>query len=101
MNYIDEEHKIIKKLDEFIKINLKELDEVKLLNRIDSKYIVHVSQFIELLDEIKTSYKVLKIEDKMIHSYESLYFIYISLTQFRASVSASSVEINLSWILLK
>jgi hypothetical protein len=74
VNYIEEEHKIIKKLDEFIKINLKELDEVKLLNRIDSKYIVHVSQFIELLDEIKTSYKVLKIEDKMIHSYESLYF---------------------------
>lgn len=62
------------KLDEFIKINLKELDEVKLLNRIDSKYILHISQFVELLEEIKPNYRVLKIEDKLIHTYESLYF---------------------------
>ncbi|MEI6310767.1 MAG: polyphosphate polymerase domain-containing protein [Bacteroidota bacterium] len=74
MNYTSLATDIENKLNEFVKIDLKELDQVKLLNRIDSKYIIHISQFVELLEELKPYYKVLKIEDKMIHTYESLYF---------------------------
>ena len=74
MNYQETYSDIINKLEEFVKIDLKGLDEVKLLNRIDSKYIIHISQFVNLLNEIKPHYKVLKIEDKLIHTYESLYF---------------------------
>lgn len=74
MIYSEHKERIIQKLQEFEKINLKELDEVKLLNRVDSKYIIHLSQFIDLLEEIKPAYKVLQIEDKLIHTYESLYF---------------------------
>ncbi len=74
MNYTTVVTDIQNKLNEFVKIDLKELDEVKLLNRIDSKYIIHISQFVDLLEEIKPDYKVLKIEDKLIHTYESLYF---------------------------
>lgn len=61
-------------LKTFETTTLKGLDAVRLLNRIDSKYIIHISQFNDLLEEIKSHYKVLQIEDKRIHTYESLYF---------------------------
>jgi len=61
----------IKKIDA---LSLDELDKVKLLNRVDSKYVIHIKDFPEILEEIKSDYKVLQIENKRIHQYESLYF---------------------------
>lgn len=73
-NYEHEERKVSERLSTFDAIGLKELDSVKLLNRIDSKYVFHISQFEELLEEISSQYYILEIEDKRMFSYESLYF---------------------------
>ena len=55
-------------------LSLEELDKVKLLNRVDSKFVIHIKDFPDILEEIKSDYKVLQIETKRIHRYESLYF---------------------------
>jgi hypothetical protein len=73
-NYEHEERKVLNTLDTFESIDLKGLDNVQLLNRMDAKYVFHVNQFAELLEEIKEQYYVLEIEDKRAFSYESLYF---------------------------
>lgn len=73
-NYEYEERKVLNTLDTFESIDLKGLDNVQLLNRMDAKYVFHVNQFAELLEEIKEQYYVLEIEDKRAFSYESLYF---------------------------
>ncbi|MBK7148482.1 MAG: polyphosphate polymerase domain-containing protein [Bacteroidetes bacterium] len=73
-NYEHEERRVLHTLDTFESIDLKGLDNVQLLNRMDAKYVFHVNQFAELLEEIKDQYYVLEIENKRAFSYESLYF---------------------------
>lgn len=73
-NFEQEERKVLQTLDTFESIDLKGLDGVQLLNRMDAKYVFHVNQFAELLEEIREQYYVLEIEGKRAFSYESLYF---------------------------
>ena len=61
-------------INSFDSLTLEELDKVKLLNRVDSKYVIHIKDFPMILGEIQSDYKVLEIESKRIHRYESLYF---------------------------
>ncbi|GAB3516157.1 polyphosphate polymerase domain-containing protein [Emticicia fontis] len=61
-------------LQTFESISLAEIEAVKLLNRIDSKYIFHKNVLSEILEEIKPYYHILEINQKRSHSYESLYF---------------------------
>lgn len=61
-------------LQTFESVSLAEIERVKLLNRIDSKYIFHKNVLPEILSEIKPYYHVLEINQKRSHSYESLYF---------------------------
>ena len=61
-------------LQTFIPISLEEMDHVKLLDRIDTKYIFHKDQLQELLSEIVTHYSLLVIAGKSLHPYETLYF---------------------------
>lgn len=72
--YADEEEKIKQVLQTFNAIDLKTLDKVKLLNRIDTKYVFHISRFAEILQEIKLNYSVLEINSQRMFAYESLYF---------------------------
>ena len=55
-------------------ISLKELDSLKLLNRVDTKFVFHIDQLPEILREISLDYEILEIEGKKIFKYESLYF---------------------------
>lgn len=61
-------------LQTFESVSLAEIERVKLLNRIDSKYIFHKNVLSEILEEIKPYYHILEINQKRSHSYESLYF---------------------------
>ena len=61
-------------LQTFIPISLEEMDHVKLLDRIDTKYILHKDQLQSLLAEIETHYSLLVIGGKSLHPYETLYF---------------------------
>ncbi len=73
-NYEREEDKIKEVLRTFEPITLKGLDEVRMLNRIDTKYVFHIHQFAEILEEIRENYYALEIDGGRMFAYESLYF---------------------------
>lgn len=74
VNYEKEENKIKEVLNTFEPITLKGLDEVRMLNRIDTKYVFHINQFAEILEEVKENYFSLEIDGGRMFAYESLYF---------------------------
>lgn len=61
-------------LDTFDQICLKEMDTVKLLDRMDKKYTFTVSELVEILEAAKHNYKVLTIDGKLFAHYETRYF---------------------------
>jgi hypothetical protein len=50
------------------------MDDVKLLDRIDTKFVIHRDSLPGYLEAIKSQYMVLSINDQLIHPYETLYF---------------------------
>jgi len=65
---------LLKILAEYEAISLIEMDNVKLMNRIDTKFAFNISDLDSLLLRLIPHYKVFEIEDKRLLSYESLYF---------------------------
>lgn len=55
-------------------VNLDEIDSLKLLNRIDRKYIIRKEQFHLLSGEIFSDYSVLSINNKIIQEYKTTYY---------------------------
>lgn len=68
---MDAVHKI---LDSFSPITLKEMDNVKLMDRTDTKYVFKLNDLPAFLNEIKDDYRVLDVNGHRISRYESLYF---------------------------
>ena len=64
----------LKILETFQGTNLSEMDEVKLMNRTDTKFVVKRTLFNEILPLLKDHYKVLEILGNRINSYETLYY---------------------------
>jgi hypothetical protein len=73
-DYPTYEQQVGNELNTFQSISLEGLDGVKLLNRVDSKYVFHIRDFVEILQCINKDYYVLEIDGKRMFSYESLYF---------------------------
>lgn len=61
-------------VDQFDPITLSEMDEVKLMNRVDTKFAFSFIEFKILLGKLANSYKILEIEGTRMPFYESLYF---------------------------
>lgn len=70
-------------LAHFESVGLKDLDSVKLMNRVDQKFILTDKQLHQLLPELAKHYRVLEISGKRIFSYDSLYFDTPSLDFYR------------------
>jgi hypothetical protein len=68
------QQQIAKALSGFTSISLQGLDKVALLNRIDTKFVFHIHDLAEILDDVEGDYYVLEIEDKRQFAYESLYY---------------------------
>jgi hypothetical protein len=66
--------KIEQNINAFSSISLEQMNEVALMKRTDTKFIVSVSQLIAVLNQIKDDYKILEINENRIMSYASLYF---------------------------
>jgi len=65
-------HNIIK---EFDPIGLEEMDSgTKLMNRVDTKFVLSLNQFIEVLPHLKDEYRILEIKGVRFPSYESEYY---------------------------
>lgn len=65
------EDSVLKKFDT---ISLQEMDEVKLMNRIDTKYVFKRDMLNRILHQIMCNYYVLSINDKRSFPYNSLYY---------------------------
>ncbi len=55
-------------------ISLSEMDDVELLNRFDTKYVIHIDRLIELLNLIKNDYRILEVSGVRLNQYKNLYF---------------------------
>jgi len=62
------------KLAKYSPISLKDMDEVSLTNRIDTKYVFHVDHLFDVLDSLTDDYSILSLEGLRSHLYETLYF---------------------------
>ena len=58
----------------FQPISLQQLDSVKLMNRVDQKFILKLDELNALFLEILESYYVLEIDSKRTFRYSSLYY---------------------------
>jgi len=63
----------LKIASEFIPISLKEIEDMKLMDRVDIKYIFNLEKLIPLLEKAKGKYFILEIEEKRIFSYKTTY----------------------------
>ncbi len=61
-------------MDSFEPIGLAQMDAVALLDRTDTKYVLHTSQLYTALAALNTDYWVLAIDDVRVHPYQTLYF---------------------------
>ncbi len=55
-------------------ISLKEMDRVKLQNRVDTKFVFETELLPQILKDISNDYAVLTIKEKRWNSYRTLYF---------------------------
>jgi hypothetical protein len=58
----------------FSKVTLADLDKVRLMNRMDSKFCLPIARLPLLLDSIKNDYSVLEIDGETIFAYDNTYF---------------------------
>ncbi|MBI4932174.1 MAG: polyphosphate polymerase domain-containing protein [Bacteroidetes bacterium] len=61
-------------INKFEPITLAEMESVKLMERVDSKYVFPFLQLPRILDGMASTYRLLSINDIRIHRYESLYY---------------------------
>ncbi len=65
---------IIEQLNDFSSISLQEIQQVELMNRTDTKFVLHQETLLALLQELNNEYAVLRVNDQPISNYESIYF---------------------------
>jgi hypothetical protein len=61
-------------LKRFEPISLAEMDSVRLMNRIDTKFMVSIAQLESLLQQLGSNYRVLEVEGVRLNRYQTLYF---------------------------
>lgn len=76
--------KIENLVQKFNPITLEEMDRVKLMNRIDTKFAFSVNQLVELLPSLSNDYRILEIKDTRTPHYQSLYFDDTDFSFFKA-----------------
>lgn len=55
-------------------ISLGEMDSIKLMERVDTKYVFKVDQIPEILSHLKSHYRILEVDGCRMVNYESLYY---------------------------
>ena len=65
---------IIDILSQFEAVSLEQIEAVKLMNRIDSKYLLRIDTLPELLAELKNKYLILNVNGQNISRYHTRYY---------------------------
>ncbi len=63
-----------KLLNQFAPIELSEMKDVELMNRVDTKFIFHKKHLPKVLNDLNTHYRILEIKSNRVSSYKNLYF---------------------------
>ncbi len=61
-------------LDIFGGISLDDMNQVALMKRTDTKFLINTARLSAILNEVKSDYQILQIGQDRLMSYESLYF---------------------------
>lgn len=64
--------------------NLDELDQARLLRRVDTKFVLSVDQLSSVLRDLADRYRVLVIDGETLHRYENQYFDTFDRATYRA-----------------
>ena len=76
----------MKTVDEILKqfnpVSLKEMDNVKLLNRIDTKFVCSIFKLTDILSDLSNLYNVLEIDGERIMPYNTKYYDTIDFKMF-------------------
>ncbi len=83
---------IAEKLYEFSPISLKEMGAVKLMNRVDTKFVTPQSNLIPFLNLLKESHQVQEINGNRTSSYRTLYFDTESKLMYNAHQSGKATR---------
>jgi hypothetical protein len=70
-------------IEQFDPIDLREMADVNLMNRIDTKFAFRQNDLLRFLPILSADYRALKVEGTMLPHYESLYFDDASFSFFR------------------
>lgn len=81
----------IKKLNKFQPVNLENTDDYLFSKRYDTKFIFPLQLLEKLLEEVSSSYKILKVEERFIQEYQSLYF---DNTEFKFYMDHHNQKLN-------
>ncbi|MHC1770441.1 MAG: polyphosphate polymerase domain-containing protein [Flexilinea sp.] len=81
----------IKKLaDKFESLSLKEMDGVKLLNRVDTKFVMPAGDFIRIFPTLQTDYRILSVHGHRLNHYRTIYFDSQDFSLYRMHVNGQA-----------
>ena len=80
--------KIISTLGGYQPVSLEKIESIKLMNRVDTKYIVATETMINLLQMLPNDYMALEINSQRFGQYQSIYYDTEDLKMFYAHVTA-------------
>jgi hypothetical protein len=66
--------KIAHGIERFLPISLKEMDAVKLMRRVDTKFVVSKTLLPEILKDLREDYFVLEIDNTRVMTYDTAYY---------------------------
>ena len=75
-------------LDDYQSVSLEEIETIKLMNRVDTKYIVSAETMIELLEKLSGDYMTLEIASQRFGQYKSMYYDTSDLQMFHAHITS-------------
>lgn len=75
---------IANQIADFTPISLGEMDGVKLMDRVDVKYLIPLALMPELLQQLQESYRVLEVEECRLCPYKTLYYDTPNLDLYKA-----------------
>jgi hypothetical protein len=78
------EQKVQTLLEAFREITLKEMDEIKLMNRVDTKFVFSIDSLNSLLPLLIKDFNCLQVNNCRIQTYKSLYFDDENFSLFKA-----------------
>ena len=80
--------KILKTLSDYQPVSLNEIEAVKLMNRVDTKYIVATETMARLIDELKDDFLVLEIASQRFGQYSTVYYDTPELQMLHAHITS-------------